>query len=37
MNQLQRNEPLDPRGFFMLEKRWCHFWCHFVPDLLWSF
>src|ERR1700691_898585 len=37
MNRLQRPKPLDPRGFFMLKNRWCHFWCHHVPDLLWSF
>jgi hypothetical protein len=30
MNKLPRSKPLNPRGFFMLEK----LWCRFVPDLL---
>jgi hypothetical protein len=34
---LQSPKPLDPRGFFMFKKRWCRFWCRFVPDLLFSF
>src|SRR5579859_3665369 len=34
MNRLQRSKPLSLRGFFLLEKLWCRFWCRFVPDLL---
>jgi hypothetical protein len=34
MNRLQIQKPLSRRGFFMLEKLWCRFWCRFVPDLL---
>ena len=36
INSLQRPKPLNPRGFFMFKKHWCHYWCHFVPDLLLS-